>query len=57
MSEARFTKLVVRIPAEWHRQIRILAAERDTTIAALVQEALRRLLAEAGRLPDNAERT
>jgi len=47
-----WSKLIVRIPREWHRQLRILAAERDTTIAAVVQEALRRVLEEAGRLPE-----
>lgn len=50
--QQEWTKLIVRIPKEWHRQLRILAAERDTTLAAVVQEALRRVLQDAGRLPE-----
>lgn len=49
--DEQWTKLIVRIPREWHRQLRILAAERETTLSAVVLEALRRVLEDAGKLP------
>lgn len=37
-------QLGARIPAELYRSLRILAAEQETTIAALVEEAIIALL-------------
>ncbi|BDG62338.1 ribbon-helix-helix domain-containing protein [Caldinitratiruptor microaerophilus] len=51
VDDEKWSKLIVRLPREWHRQLRILAAERETTLAAVVLEALEQVLREAGRLP------
>ena len=36
--------IVIRVDATYHRKLRILAAERDTTLQALGEEAFRLLL-------------
>lgn len=54
--DEQWTKLIVRIPREWHRQLRILAAERETTLSAVVLEALRMVLQAAGKLPEDEDK-
>lgn len=38
------TKVTVRLPATLHRKLRIEAIERETSVQALVQEAVERHL-------------
>lgn len=40
------SKTTLRLSPELHKRIRILAIERETTFAALVEEAVRDLLAK-----------
>ncbi len=38
---------LVRVPEEWHRKFKVLAARRQTTMARLVGEAMRDYAARA----------
>jgi hypothetical protein len=47
MAEQR--QIGARVPAELYKKLRVLAAERETTIAALVEEAITDLLRKYAR--------
>lgn len=38
-----------RIPSDLYRKVRVLAAEEDTTVAALIEEAVKDLLRKRSR--------
>lgn len=43
MTERKFQGISVYLPPEDHKKLRILAAEKETTITALAEEAIRDL--------------
>lgn len=42
-------QLLIRMPVDMHTRLKVLAAERGTTIAAMVRGAIDRLLAGEGK--------
>ena len=47
------TSLILRLPVEFHRELRLLALETDTSLQALAVEALRRVLEERAQASDD----
>lgn len=51
MTQPKTRGLMLTVPADLHRKLRFMAAEQDTTIAALVRQAIENLMLEQ---PDQA---